>query len=596
MMMRSAPPLHGESLVGFLRRLANLNAFSHVAEFYSHIGLPYGRPMLEDLPGLAETLGVDEASLCAIAPRTQPCDPALEWRFQRSQIDPVCPSCMAEGKPWRQHWRHSFVSACDVHKILLLDQCPRCKTTFSTTVGGLKSCECGLPFETMVAPHATEFEAWVAQLLARAPQAQDGVGSFGPWSDDAPSDFASFLFFLASNEQKTRSGKEGKTSLPVTISDTRMFLAQAEPWLRSWPRGFLGKLAQRLSEGDPNSSSAPARLGKWYQRLMRFSGDAYAGIHNQLSAGIAEHFQGPYAGRSVDDRAWISATEAARVLNVRGERIVAAVASGKLEGRQAHSGHGHKHTMVLREVVEGLKIDRVRYLTAKSAMEMLGVGKAQFRILQDAGLVSRLPTSELPPLVEGPFLSNDLLVLVDGIRVNQKAVVPCSETLRFSDLNLRRTTQKLKLIAVFKAIQTGAIRPVSAPPEKPLGLFEFACEDIDARFTEAAKPGPWTAHQVAELTGWKAEVVTHWCREGLLEAFQENDGRQVRYLIAPQALATFQRTFIPIADLARDRHTSSRALRKKLIENGGRVCGEKVVGDTSRGALVRIAELFSTSN
>lgn len=590
--MRSSPPLQGESLVGFLRRLASLNAFTHVAEFYSHIGLPYGRPMLEDLPGLAETLGVDEGSLCAIAPRTRPCDPALEWRFQRSQTDPVCPSCMVEGKPWQQHWRHCLVSACDLHKTVLLDQCPRCKTTLSTAVGGLKRCECDLPFETMVAPHATEFETWVAQLLARAPQAQEGIGSFGPWSTDAPGDFASFLFFLASNEQKSRSGKEGKTPLPATISDTRTFLTQAEPWLKSWPIGFQGKLAQRLSEGDPNASSAPARLGKWYQRLMRFNGDAYADIRNQLSASIAEHFQGPYAGRPVKSRAWISATEAARVLNVRGERIVAAVASGRLEGRQAHSGHGHKHTMVPRAAIEGLKIDRARYLTAKSAMEMLGVGKAQFRILQDAGLVSRLPTSDLPPLVEGPFLFDGLLVLVDGIRSNQKAIAASVETLRFSDINLRRTTQKSKLIAVFKAIQTGAIRPVSAPPEQPLGLFEFACEDIDARFTEAAEPGPWTAHQVAEMTGWKAEVITHWCREGLLEAYQENEGRQVRYLIAPQALVAFQRTFIPLADLARAKQTSSRALRKQLAENGTITCGEKVVGNTSRGALVRIAELF----
>ena len=203
--------------------------FFVVAEFYLQIGQPYGRPMLEDLPSLAETLSVDETVLNAIAPRIQPCDPALEWRFQWSQIDPVCPNCIAEGQAWRQHWRHSLVSACDVHKTVLLDRCPRCKTTLSTTVGGLKSCECGLPFEAMVVPYATEFETWVAGLMACAPQAQEGVGTFGPWSEDAPGDFASFLFFLASNEQKSRSGKEGKTPLPATISDTRMFLAQAEP-------------------------------------------------------------------------------------------------------------------------------------------------------------------------------------------------------------------------------------------------------------------------------------------------------------------------------------------------------------------------------
>ena len=278
---------------------------------------------------------------------------------------------------------------------------------------------------------------------------------------------------------------------------------------------------------------------------MRFNGDAYEDVHAQLSAGIAEHFQGPYAGKPVVERAWISATEAAHILKVRGERVVAAVASGKPEGKQAHSGHGHKHTMVPRAAVEGLKIDRAKYLTAKSAMEMLGVGKAQFRILQDAGLVSRLPSSELPLLVEGPFLSDDLLVLVENIRSNQRTTSSFLETLRFSDLNLRRTTQKSKLIAVLKAIQTGAIQSVTAPSDQPLGMFEFACDDIDVCFAEASKPALMTAYQVAELTGWKPEVVTHWCKKGLLEARQENEGRQIRYLIEPKALVVFQRTYIP---------------------------------------------------
>ncbi|WP_298905096.1 TniQ family protein [uncultured Aliiroseovarius sp.] len=590
--MRFDSPQQGESLIGFLRRLASLNAFSYVSEFYSHIEKPYGRPMIEDLPGLAEILCVDVASLSSIAPRTQPCDPAVEWRFQRSQTDPVCPSCIAEDKVWQQHWRHSLVSACAIHQTFLLDQCPRCNIVFSTSAGGFANCECGLPFAAMVASPATDFETWVSGLIARVTQREEVVGGYGPWSNDAPSDLGSFLVFLAGHEQKTRSGKEGKTPLPMTIADTRTFLSRAEPWLRSWPHGFQDKLAQRLSEGDPLASSAPARLGKWYQGLMRFNGDAYSDVHAQLSAGIAENFSGPYAGRHVVDRAWISATKAARLLNVRGERVVAAVASGKIKGRQVHSGHGHKHTMVPRAVIESIRNDRERYLTAKSAMEMLGVGKAQFRVLQDAGLVSRRLPADTPPLVEGPFLSDDFLALVESIRDNQRTICSSAETLRFSDINLRQTTQKSKLIAVLQAIQAGTIQAVSAPSELPLGMFEFSCEDIDACFTNASRPTLLTAGQVSELTGWKAEVVTHWCREGLLKASQENEGRQARYLIAPDALVRFQRTFIPLADLARDQQTSSRALREKLRDARITICGEKAVGATSRGALVRIAELI----
>ncbi|KIC40243.1 hypothetical protein RA27_15650 [Ruegeria sp. ANG-R] len=72
---------------------------------------------------------------------------------------------------------------------------------------------------------------------------------------------------------------------------------------------------------------------------------------------------------------------------------MAAVAAGALRGRQSTSGYGHKHTMVPRDEVEVLIAGRDKYLSAKDAMAFLGVGKNQFNLMQEAGMVAREGTS-----------------------------------------------------------------------------------------------------------------------------------------------------------------------------------------------------------
>lgn len=61
-------------------------------------------------------------------------------------------------------------------------------------------------------------------------------------------------------------------------------------------------------------------------------------------------------------RNWISAAEAAKLLHIRAERLVDAIAKQHLLGKQYLSGFGHSHTMIHRETVTEVAQNRQRFI------------------------------------------------------------------------------------------------------------------------------------------------------------------------------------------------------------------------------------------
>lgn len=591
MRLRTSDPLPCESLTGFLRRLADLNAYKHVGAFLGRLELRYGRRMIEDLPGLAAKLGVTASGLREISPRARPTRPALEWRFQRSRCDPVCPDCIADGRIWQQAWRHSLVTACPEHKIRLQAICPRCWTSLAPGAGGYQTCECGLALEAFPRDAASDGECQISGLISGVA----GAAHPAPFVGETPLDIANFLYFLSTSELQGSTAKPGKTPLPRTVEDAVEFIRPVANFLADWPVNFDAHVRTRLHAGPPDANSAPERLGAWYQRLMKFRAPAYEPFRARVGEIINETFEGAYAGALADSgqRSWVSAAAAARDIGVRAERLVAEVANGRVPGRQHHSGLGHRHTQVPAEAVEAIKVDRERFFSAKAAAEHLGVGKKYFMMLREAGLVVEIPMGERPPLTDGGFDRDALTALVSGIRDSGRGRQTGGKMIPFREISLRRTTDRAGLLTLLRAVANGEIRPSVALPEHRLGDILFDAAQISEFLETAKSPKPYTALEVAEITGWKHECVTHWCKQGLLHSTAGRRGGAETMLIRPEELAEFQCRYAVVADMARMLSTSSRHLLHRLQTAGVPAVGAKAVDGSRRCLLVDRAVIWS---
>jgi len=111
---------------------------------------------------------------------------------------------------------------------------------------------------------------------------------------------------------------------------------------------------------------------------------------------------------------------------------------------------------------------------------------------------------------------------------------------------------------------------------------------VDRFIKGVSGPAPLTARDVAELTGWKHECVTHWCKEGLLKSSQERRGGADTYFIRHQDLVEFQKRFVVVSDFAKSAGTLSKHIIARASGTGVQTQGSKMSGSASRCHVLEI--------
>ena len=585
-------PEADESLLGFMKRSAAELSFIDVADYFQVMGFNYGRPMVEDLPGLSNALGLEVGELEGMLPSADPDDPALSWSYHRMQRDPVCPICLREGKPRRKEWRHSLVSTCAEHECRLIDECGGCGQALSLTWGSNTGCHCGTSFAAQPIVPASEIEIAVARLVGGMPTKMAGIEFTAREDRDA----VKTLWFLASSMKTARTGKTGKSQIPKTVQEVVEFLWPVEEILTVWPHAFDHHVIDRWNDPEAEGMTAAQRLGPWYRALLAQRGVLAEALLAECLQVVAHTCGDAYKlGRVDGESQWMSAAEAGRSLGIRADRLVEAVRSGALVGRQSTSGTAHRHTVVRAADVAAIGRERNRFIGKSEARAFLGLSKKQFDLVQESGAIPLMADARWQSLVDGSIDRKALQATVDAIRAPVTVRRPQGANVAmvaFRDLNLKRTTDRTALLDVFRKVFAGEIRPVGFGGEAQLADAMFDAEEVAGHLKQGGAARSWTANDVSQITGWKPETVAHWCEQGLLLAERGTRGSLPVWQINERDLADFQARYSVVADIARDAGTSPRHLMKLLSEAGIRTHGAKAVGSTSRGHLVRTSELL----
>ncbi|MBI6630922.1 TniQ family protein [Pontibaca salina] len=589
-------PIHpepNESLDGYLRRLAEAELWADVTDLLGGVGLQYGRRLIEDADEVERLLELPEGILNPLLPSAKASAARFNWRFERHHSAPVCPECISTGRPHHQAWRHAFVTSCVEHELVLIDSCPMCLEQLRPGAGGYGSCSCGCPLDRLVHKKAADWELAISAVIGG--QMHPARATLPPsLAFRNPSDIGSFLHFLGGSQSPAITGKPGKLPFPKTVKEAQSFLADAQHLLCNWPMGFQHEVSARLAAGDQTASSAPARLGKWYHSLMQFTDKAYLDFRAVLEDVVAREFDGAYTGGAVGtetERDWVSAAEAARLIGISAERIVDAVSKDLIDGQIFSSGFGHRHTTVRRAVIDQVLTDRARFIDKTSAREQLGISRKQFDLLVRSKFVSEALPAERPPLVDGLFDRVALTQIVAGIARQSSPVV--AKSIAFRELNLRFTTDLKGLNEVLRLIANGELRPDLDSTGGKLAEFRFDREEVERVLKEMRRGPGYTVQEVAALTGWKAQCISRWCLQGLLEHEEFDHAGAVGRVVRADALARFQETYVPVSVLARQAGTSPRHLIRMLTQQGIEPVGAFQDGKAWRGHLVALAPLAS---
>lgn len=179
-------PKDDESLTGYLIRLAEANFYPSRTwllqaaglvdqGFTSEYTMAEFRPT--DLAPLAELTGVDtdvlEQMQHSPAHSPPPKGRLLMYGFDlpkhlvRNRIAKVCTACLREAGYVRRLWALAPLTACPIHRLLLLDRCPKCAERLIATRKRVSFCGCGLDWRTLAGESVDESEMCVSRHIHR---------------------------------------------------------------------------------------------------------------------------------------------------------------------------------------------------------------------------------------------------------------------------------------------------------------------------------------------------------------------------------------------------------------------------------------------
>ncbi len=554
------PPLPGESLISLLRRTAEAMGYESPRRLVAllaeqprhHLNHLTSGPILDQLAGLLllprETLFslTVHRHACSLAlvkkgrkqPRT--CDSKTLLRYFWSCL-PFCPSCLRQDaiRYERLVWSFRPMPVCIQHGCFLVARCPGCRWTFRWDRYDVVQCACGhkvtdaasLPASREVLLLAERFHQVLLGEIPPLPGLSSAAWFW--WGERIATAIAKTPSWLDEVGQRLDVPTE---SHAVDADSTIAWLAAAEVFA-DWPERLYAFLDafQQVDKYRTTSTGIGRRFGMLLRQAAWLEDTGYAPPADALREYLLERYSsGHLSGKvclfqkskhrsSLRRRAWISQTEASKMLGLRHGAVASLVNRGVLTGKLHPAGaRGRSVGLVLRRSVETLRRELDDALDVQTAASRLGIGRRGVLDLIHRGMLGRTVRT------------------VKGWRIPQRSVAELLSLLEELSpgkaqgtrwLSLRQATRTfgptgLTLGSLLELVRSGKVAARVAEPGKRLNGIVVSHHDLASQSPEIrAKRGEekgYPLHYLAEILfpsrSVKPHVLKKWIAMGLLHA------------------------------------------------------------------------------
>ncbi len=575
-----AAPFSGESLASLVRRSADamgyespervLYSLPDTGAIPAHVNLIPPGPSLDRLAQLLRrppedllTMTVHRfAEQLVLAPRGSPChglcDSKTILKYFVTSTSPVCPRCLAEDSlPYeRLAWSSRAVPVCLSHGCLFLWRCPACQRPLRWDRQDVSRCRCGQPLGDIepqaVSSDGLRLAKQVHQTLLgdAQPRPEMSAAACFWWSDRLAAAIRRTPNWLM--EVGQRLGLP-----PQHHGDALAWIAAAEI-LDDWPRGleaFLD-LFQQIDKHRTTSTGVGRRFGTLLRQaaqleelghpapamaLRQYLVAHYAGGH--LSGKVCL-FQKPKDRATLRQRAWVTQTQAAKMLGLRHGAVARLVQEGILCGRLHSAGQrGRSIGLVLRDSVKTLQAELRDALEVQMAARRLGIDRHRVLDLIRGRMLPRAVRT-----AKGWLIPRASVVELEKFYERLPACQPASPRW----LSLRQATRRfgptgLTLALLIELIRVQKVSARLADPKERLNGIRVSLQDLSTltpeirsrRDQEHGDPVHHLGKVLFPGRPIKGSVIKKWIGSGLMKARKSGRAR----VIAAEEVERFRVTY-----------------------------------------------------
>ncbi len=406
-----------ESPLGYLCRVAHAHGYDGPRWLADLAGIPPGGfELAERGRKLAHALRLDVSEwrrLCYI-----PVTGRIERRAFLGQIigahqlnyarPRICPGCLRDNPTWWAVWDLKLVSACPIHRCLLIDRCPSCRHKLTWHRRAVHECRCRQDLREVEPEKAEDplvtinAAIWSAAGIRReACEAEVKHANLLPdqvkLSLDATLRLIRFLGSVHENGRIRRKQIRPFAELDIA---TRIGIG-ATAMLMDWPRSFKDTLRRMADEprNGPSGLNFHKVFGNFYRHLFDvLPRKEFGFLHDAFETFVAEDWNGLvrsqhrwFSGALRTSTKWITASEGQKVYGVTKRLINCLVRRREIKGIFVNTGTHRTECWIWRESlgdwVAMRERERASYMSGPELKRLLGLKHETLMEIVQAGLI-----------------------------------------------------------------------------------------------------------------------------------------------------------------------------------------------------------------
>lgn len=297
-----AKPYPDESCTGYFLRLTEQNGYESLSWIFqaadvsyekSHQGCVFAFDASKHLSHLAQLAGISTAEIIKLTyPRTSDSDNlSLNYFFGqpvskdliRSNRPKICPGCLSETPYCRRVWEFSAVTACPIHRRLLIDECPKCNRRISWFRKSVRVCSCKFDWRESPALPVVEQELrltrHIYQLCGLSVAVLDRQKLSEPIAKLSLNDLLRALLFVAGQQRGLSSSTSRHLVAAGKNQNFHNILIKTYSVFECWPDNYFRFLDQRRLQ----EKSVVRTYQRMKSALYGEFGSFYSGLHSVLS-------------------------------------------------------------------------------------------------------------------------------------------------------------------------------------------------------------------------------------------------------------------------------------------------------------------------
>jgi hypothetical protein len=503
----------------------------------------------------------------------------------RVRFPKICPACLKESPYCRKAWDLTAVTACPIHKILLIDKCPGCNKRITWVRSRTTGCRCDFNWAEAASSKVEQTDlAFIRRIYQLCDLSSDEEQLLEPNENPAlrlDLDHLLRAVYFIARQYRNDIHRNGGYFSSFSIAELHSLLSRSFSVFNYWPDNFHTLLNQvRTQEnGGRTFRGLTNEFGYFYRNLyVNIRSKQFDFMRDEFEEYVYKNWYGSWVfnrnrlkGTSTYRR-YISKADAMRQLGLHQRCIERLIKLGKFKVKESSPG-ARAGVLVDAEDVTRFKIGLRHSLTLTDAARLLGTKSKTVSDLAGRGHIEAIRGPRVDGSQAWRFTRESLDGFLDSLYnlCLSEESIEAQGLVSFHSALTMFVGCEIEASTLIEAIFEKKIVPYRNDGSVGISGLLFRREQIYeyAQTLRRTRRQGYCIKDLVQVLGFSTNSpILFLVRKGVIEARKSLSNPKSEWLISQKEVDSFKAKYVLASQIAKESGTSGAFLSELLMSNG----------------------------